>query len=127
MLQKEKEAKEENEYYKNKQNAWQQFQNRTQQKRKRLVAEGVIADRICFLNNSLVAFKKASIFRTTVGTERTSGNAPIERVMTPAPKRTNTQFKKYSCLLNLQNLSKQQLNKVIGASWRYPLYVQSLY
>ena len=46
MLQKEKEAKEENEYYKNKQSAWQQFQNRTQQKRKRLVAEGVITDRI---------------------------------------------------------------------------------
>ena len=38
--------KEENEYYKNKQSAWQQFQNRTQQKRKRLVAEGVITDRI---------------------------------------------------------------------------------
>lgn len=45
-MQKKKEAKEENEYYTNKQNAWQQFQNRTEQKRKRLVAEGVIADRI---------------------------------------------------------------------------------
>lgn len=99
MLQKEKEAKEENEYYKNKQSAWQQFQNRTQQKRKRLVAEGVITDRIFIIMILFVAFKKASIFRTTDGTERSSGNAPIERVMTPAPKRANTQFKKYSCLL----------------------------
>lgn len=94
MLQKEKEAKEENEYYKNKQNAWQQFQKNKQQKRKRLVAEGVIADRFILFHHSFVAFKKDSIFRTTSGTERTSGNAPIERVMTPAPKRANTQFKK---------------------------------
>ena len=46
MLQKEKKAKEENEYYKNKQSAWQQFQQRTQKRRKLLVAEGVISDRM---------------------------------------------------------------------------------
>ncbi|CBK20291.2 uncharacterized protein [Blastocystis hominis] len=77
MLQKEKKAKEENEYYKNKQSAWQQFQQRTQKRRKLLVAEGVISD----------PFKKESIFRTSEGSQRTSGAAPIERTMTPAPKR----------------------------------------
>ena len=89
-LEKEKEAKAETEYYKSKQNAWQQFQNRSQQKRKRLIAEGVIADRRDSYRDSCVAFKKDSIFRTADGTTRTSGEAPIERVMTPAPKRANT-------------------------------------
>ncbi|KAK8819750.1 hypothetical protein WA556_002737 [Blastocystis sp. ATCC 50177/Nand II] len=79
-MEKDKQSKEETEYYKSKQNAWQQFQNRSQQKRKHLIAEGVIAD----------PFKKGSIFRTSTGTARTSGTAPIEKTMTPAPKRANT-------------------------------------
>lgn len=88
MLQKEKKAKEENEYYKNKQSAWQQFQQRTQKRRKLLVAEGVISDRRRSCGRFLcVAFKKESIFRTSEGSQRTSGAAPIERTMTPAPKR----------------------------------------
>ena len=45
LLQKAKEAKEENDFLKSKQSAWQQFQNRTQNKRRTLVAQGVIADR----------------------------------------------------------------------------------
>ena len=76
-LQKEREAREENEYYRSKQTAWQQFQQRTQNRRKRLVAEGVITD----------PFRTESIFRTSEGDKRTSGAAPIERTMTPAPKR----------------------------------------
>ncbi|KAK8790567.1 hypothetical protein WA171_002089 [Blastocystis sp. BT1] len=84
LLQRAKEAKEENDFLKSKQTAWQQFQNRTQNKRRTLVAQGVIAD----------PFKKDSIFRTSEGTKRTSGAAPTERSMTPAPKRVNTVFKK---------------------------------
>ncbi len=45
LLQRAKEAKEENDFLKSKQTAWQQFQNRTQNKRRTLVAQGVIADR----------------------------------------------------------------------------------
>ena len=45
LLQKEKQAKEENDFLKSKQSAWQQFQNRTQNKRRTLVAQGVISDR----------------------------------------------------------------------------------
>ena len=45
LLQKEKQAKEENDFLKSKQSAWQQFQNRTQNRRRTLVAQGVISDR----------------------------------------------------------------------------------
>lgn len=46
LLQKEKQAKEENDFLKSKQSAWQQFQNRTQNRRRTLVAQGVISDRM---------------------------------------------------------------------------------
>lgn len=96
LLQKEKQAKEENDFLKSKQSAWQQFQNRTQNKRRTLVAQGVISDRRSELPFSEAAFKKDSIFRTSEGTKRTSGASPTEWSMTPGPKRVNTSFHKSS-------------------------------
>ena len=52
-MQKEKRAKEENDYLKSKQSAWQQFQNRNQTKRRSLVAQGVISDRTLSTNSSV--------------------------------------------------------------------------
>ena len=86
LLQKEKQAKEENDFLKSKQSAWQQFQNRTQNKRRTLVAQGVISDRRSEFPFSEAAFKKDSIFRTSEGTKRTSGASPTEWSMTPGPK-----------------------------------------
>ena len=94
LLQKEKQAKEENDFLKSKQSAWQQFQNRTQNKRRTLVAQGVISDRRSEFPFSEAAFKKDSIFRTSEGTKRTSGASPTEWSMTPGPKRVNTSFHK---------------------------------
>ena len=49
LMQKEKQAKEENDYLKSKQSAWKQFQNRQQTKRRSLVAQGIISDRMFLL------------------------------------------------------------------------------
>lgn len=58
ILQKAKEAKEENDFLKSKQTAWQQFQNRTQNKRRTLVAQGVISDRIILVHKVKHSFQE---------------------------------------------------------------------
>ena len=58
LMQKEKRAKEENDYLKSRQSAWKQFQSTNQAKRRSLIAHGVISDRTLPINLLVLDFNR---------------------------------------------------------------------